>query len=348
MSVTDPSLPLAHVDPIQHAWAHRKWSWADEQGWLKLLHIPYACLRVGWTKDPANPLWEPSGWETPNGVGAPSVVKYGGYYYMIYVGNGGVTGPGGSQIGIRRSTNKTSWTPSADNPIIRIGDQAWMNNYLHYPYLTVNPVSGLFELWFTGMNVAGVWAIGYASCPLTSDPMVRANWTLYAGNPVETSGHTLAGMVKVGNVYYMVTGPVAATSLHLRFSSSPTGPFTYYGQILGLGSAGQWDDAYVYFSTLFWNLGIYYLLYSGMRAGGNYEIGMALAGSDGTSYVKLFNNLGNPVLGRGAAGAWDATHVVSPSLIMEDKSFFMWYVGYGAVAGVSRYRIGLAKLNLDF
>lgn len=71
----------------------------------------------------------------------------------------------------------------------------------------VDTNAGLYKMWYTGG-----WTnpgLGYATCPITSDPTVGANWTKYAGNPVLGQGGSgVAGfasgnnVIKVGATYY--------------------------------------------------------------------------------------------------------------------------------------------------
>jgi len=331
---------LTNVTANQH---HRKWAWADEQTWSRMYHLPYACLETGWDRqNNGNPVLTPAGWEAPAGVACPTVVKCNSYYYMIYTGNAGRLN---AKFGIARSTDKITWTKSSDNPILR-NDATWESYGLYYPYLVVDNKEGLYRLWYTGcQNLAPTYpfGIGYAYCPLTSDPMVRANWTKYAGNPILMNYCTM-GALKLGKVVYLLTSPNMSgiDGIHMHFSKDGT-TLTYFGRVMTLGSAGQWDDYSTFYSTVFWNLGIFYLIYAGRRSGVEFKLGLSLAGSDGTSYSKLFGNLGNPFFGWGASGKFDQSSVFGPSLMMENKSFWMWYTGY-----YTDYRIGLAKLDLDY
>jgi hypothetical protein len=317
---------------------HRKWSWADEQSWNAAFNVPMATLG-GWTKYAGNPVLGPTElWEGTALMG-PTVVKYNNIYYMVYAGN--VASP---QLGIASSTDKVTWTKSPNNPIISNGFPAWKTNWVSYPHLIIDITNNVYRLYMTGYNGA-VYRGGTATCPLSADPMVITNWTEDAGNPVETSGDFMGGALKIGNIWYMLTQPVAFNLFRLRFSNSPTGPWTLYGTVMSVGAAGQWDDSEISNAHSFWSLGNFYLFYTGRRVGIAQKVGVACAGLDGIAYQKLFGNLGNPIITVGAAGQWDQTNVYAGAVMMEDESFYMWYWAYDAA--LTKFQIGLATLNLS-
>lgn len=342
MSVKDPPLPLVHLEPIQHAWAHREWGWADEQTWSRLYHIPMG-KGVGpsaWTRqNSGDPVLSPTvaAWDSKS-VSYPSVVKIGSTYYMAYTGESPTANS--QRIGIAKSTDKINWTKSGDNPIITVSVSGWKDQRVNAPNLVVDYVDNLLKMWYWGQDTGGAsYGIGYAYCSLDNDPMVGANWTDYASNPVISNVYNPYGVLRLGGAYYMMVNGGNCLDLYV---SGDGLSWTKVDTVINLGSAGAWDDTYINYATLFWNIGVFYLLYAGWHTA--YQIGMAVSSGDGTTYKKLFNDLGNPVFTKGASGKFDQTHVFSPTLIMEDKSFWMWYVGGDG----TNYEIGLAKLDLDY
>jgi hypothetical protein len=93
--------------------------------------------------------------------------------------------------------------------------------------------------------------------------------------------------------------------------------------VLDLGASGEWDDYYVYASSVLFEDGIHKMWYSG-HDGSNWRIGYATS-PDGIVWTKYE---GNPVLNLGAPGAWDDYDVYSPSVLYEDGTYKMWYSGY--------------------
>jgi hypothetical protein len=341
--VLEHILPMKHkhadlvgVLPDQH---HRQWGWADEQTWSKLYHIPLAFGSGCFTKlNGGNPVLVGSAsWET--NVAHPSVVKLGNYYYLAYVG---WSAGGASQIGIARSTDKINWTKSSDNPIIR-NDQTWKANGIAYMSMMIDRKWGYFIIFYDGRDSVPNRRLGYATCPVTSDPLVRANWTDYSGNPVYDLGanscYGAFGAMKLGGAYYLIVGNLSTSVLRLILSPNRNN-WTLYGDVDTLGASGSWDDYGHAYPTCFWNLGVFYLVYAGQRSTTKYQFGLELALGDGSSFTKLWGNKANPIFSHDAG----ATDTISPSLMMEGQSFYMWYCSY-ATGTPSIY---LAKLDLDY
>jgi hypothetical protein len=89
------------------------------------------------------------------------------------------------------------WTRAAGNPILS-PSAAWETTAVFEP--TVLYDADTWKMWYTGG-----WstpAIGYATCPGTSDPTVAANWTKYGGNPVIATYAARGTVVKVGGLFY--------------------------------------------------------------------------------------------------------------------------------------------------
>jgi beta-1,2-mannobiose phosphorylase / 1,2-beta-oligomannan phosphorylase len=91
--------------------------------WESILRIGYATSPDGisWTRWGANPILDVTAgaWDSVS-VTAPWVVQVGGTYHLWYHGaNCGTCG--GEQIGHAVSSNGTSWTKDADNPVLRLG-----------------------------------------------------------------------------------------------------------------------------------------------------------------------------------------------------------------------------------
>lgn len=71
-------------------------------------------------------------------------------------------------------------------------------------------------------------------------------------------------------------------------------------------------------------------------AGGTYQIGIAATGGSGDT--RLVRALVAPLLGEGAAGAWDDDHVKDPFVLYDAGTWKMWYSGHDG----SKYQIGYA------
>lgn len=93
--------------------------------------------------------------------------------------------------------------------------------------------------------------------------------------------------------------------------------------ILTLGAAGAWDDYYIEAHSLV-RIGNKWRLYYGGYDGTNWRIGFAEASHIEGPYTKY---AGNPVLDKGAAGAWDDYCVADPHVIWFRGKFHIYYAG---------------------
>ena len=303
---------------------HRKWSWADESAFSKVVPIPLGKP----SKYANNPILSPrvGKWDSQQ-LSILSVVRYGNYYYLMYAGRSAAVN---YQGGIARASFANfpyTWT-RFDNPIIPIEAGEWDDVYIIESKTVVDFDDNLFKTWYVGANGAsgqGGRGLGLTTCPLTSDPTNPANWTKYAGNPVfdPVDFYAINGILKLGNLYYMIW---QYDGVHnFRCASSDDGiNWTDRGKV-GISQGGTgWEQNNVGYATLFWNLGLTYCFYSGQDSAVKWRVGMAVAGNDLLSYNKFF---GNPVIDLGVGGSWDDNRVFKPALIMVDGVFYIFYTG---------------------
>lgn len=103
------------------------------------------------------------------------------------------------------------------------GSVTWEQNAMQEPNVLVE--ASQYSMWYSGGWAAE--AIGYASCPIVSDPTVTANWTKYASNPVLGGGGSglasvtgRSNVLKVGSIYYCYfCKPVINSDLFVRTST---------------------------------------------------------------------------------------------------------------------------------
>jgi len=99
---------------------------------------------VSWTKSGSNPVIEDS-----QGAEVWGVIKVGSTYYAYFEGTGGT----GREIGVATSTNLTSWTKDANNPILTTGrfcPFAFKHENFYYlivPHYTYDDAHVEFELY---------------------------------------------------------------------------------------------------------------------------------------------------------------------------------------------------------
>ena len=112
-------------------------------------------------------------------VCGPRIFYQNGTYYLFFNGGQGTTYEAApSSIGVATSTDLTTWTQSAANPILTPGSSgAWDAKQLFRPF--VFEWQGTDYLFYNAANAAGEEQIGYATASSPAGP-----WTNYASNPV--------------------------------------------------------------------------------------------------------------------------------------------------------------------
>ena len=107
--------------------------------------------------------------------------------------------------------------------------------------------------------------------------------------------------------------------------------FIKKGVVVPIGASGDFDDEHVYYSSVLYRSGRFFLYYSG-HDGSNIRLGLAIS-KDGVTFVKK-----GVVVPLGASGDFDDVGVYNPSVLYRSGRFFLYYGGYDG----SNYRLGLA------
>jgi hypothetical protein len=159
----------------------------------------------------------------------PSLLYYGGYYYVAY--SYAAIGYGNWSIRMASSTDFLDWI---DMGIVLIANETWEGLELEAggvcaPFLYYE--AGIFYMFYQGQG--GSWAIGLAT---TTDINDTESWVKYSGNPIITGVGAPAydpAVLKVGTGYYMyyksgigvVPGIFLATSANLySWANYPSNP----------------------------------------------------------------------------------------------------------------------------
>jgi len=325
---TKTGIPDAH---------HRKWSWADEQGWNRHFILPHAFQR-GWTKvGKMFGIGAAGEWDA-GGVSHPCVIKIGDTYYIYHSGMDGGFWNG---VGVYITTNPENPASYVDKGQIWTKpagvDHAAIPSVIYDVYET-DP-SKVYKGWFwtyDGTYGHRLWHT-YSDDPITGWATPIAVYKLLGIGCV---------CMKWGKLYVGV-GPDGNNDLHIYISRAPDSGWVDLGVKLTRGGVGAWDEQMVRYAAIQYILGCYYVFYTGMDAVGTNWDGIGMA-SDASyaglgSYNKFTGNKYNPILGLGAAGEWDADSVLAPSVLQVGKTFYMWYGGRSEAAW-SASAIGLAKI----
>ncbi len=280
---------------------------------------------------PGNSAWRsPQSPNTPGdwdgyGIYAPTVISDSGVLKMWYSGSDfNNTG----RIGYAESDDGILWTRSASNPVLDVGAPGeWDSFGIGQP--SIIKQGGLYQMWYFGVDDFDIKQIGYATSTNGVD------WNKYAGNPVLTVGAPGAwDETEVGGPRVLFDGATYHLWYHgyngsccdsIGYATSPDGVnWTKYAgnPVFGPGEPGQWDEAYVFFTSVLTDTGLLRMWYS---------VGSP---SDGIGYVTSTNGitwtrfLPGPVLPRGNAGEWDENYIFAPTVIQDGGLYRMWYTGY--------------------
>lgn len=182
-----------------------------------------------------------------NYVEVASAWKEGSVWYMLYRSN---EWGGSKAIGLATSTDGTTWTKEATNPVITHTDiGAWCTGDID-PWGIIK-VGSTYYLWVNDVN-----EIPRQSGLMTSTDLI--NWTPDVNNPIFDNGRYCGTPIKYDGNYYMfmpytpldnIRGAnPAAYRIELYRDSDPRFLATsreYLGNVMLGGEDGEWDDDYL-------------------------------------------------------------------------------------------------------
>ena len=304
---------------------HRKWSFADEESGFHDIRLP-----IGPWTDAGNVLTVDAGqWDSLSVTNPSALVRSRGLWYLFYAGSNDLTGSGLYKVGVAISTDKgVTWVKGANNPIIT----APVNYTAQFVSVVYDEDEDKYKMWTNTYEYVGGANknVYYQECDGADDPTDGANW----GSPTICTGLTNfffgfnVNKIAAGQFYY---GNFRDTNNQVVAAYSSNGiAWTIIGTIVLKGAGGTWDDFVTAYASLFWNMGVWYIVYSG-HDGSRYRIGMSTS-ADGLTYAKHWYNGGliiptsSPVSSR-----W-------PTIVRWDKDYQM-YVGYynGTIWSIRKY-----------
>jgi len=276
--VTDPTV-------ISATGLYKMWYMGKDDGGVGSIGYAMSTNGITWTKYAGNPVitGTAGSWDA-NAVGSGDVVFDGATYRMWYTGidDGGV-----SAIGYATSTNGITWTKYAGNPVLTGTVGSW-DSVASCPCVISD--TGLYKMWYTGMDDGGIYGIGYA----TSTNGI--SWTKYAGNPVVVTGTVGSWESQVlcpdvildGATYRMwYTGQDAHGGQRIGYATSPDGVSwtkSSSNPVLNSGLLGGWETWKVRVPSVLLEGDTYRMWYAG-----NTQIGYASPGSYTTPGTLVFH-----------------------------------------------------------
>lgn len=129
---------------------------------------------VTWSKNPGNPVLNPSPGQWDQMIMTTRVIFAGGEYKMWYTGmDAGNVG----RIGYATSLDGLAWSKHPGNPVLDVGGAgAWDEATVGIPSVIYNGTG--YEMWYAGQDASSVFRIGYATSP------DGFTWTPYPSNPI--------------------------------------------------------------------------------------------------------------------------------------------------------------------
>ena len=192
------------------------------------------------------------------------------------------------------------------------------------------------------------WMFFSAIIVLTLVPgvgMTQINWEKYPANPVLDLGtegswddaHVSHPSVLFdGSEYHVWYVGDHGSQRGIGYARSMDGAVweRYPGNpVLQDGIGDAWDGDFVSQPSVLYDGTQYHMWYTGYD-GTHTRIGYATS-ADGVVWNK---HASNPVLDLGDSGSWDAVGVSSPTVLLENSTYHMWYTGYDG----TNMRIGYA------
>ncbi len=304
-----------------------------------------------WGKYSGNPVFSSSGsgaWDDPL-IGS-SVLKDDSEpvdkYKMWYVGGETVAGEGMS-IGYATSSDGANWVPYPSNPVMTHGNTWDMNGFSG---INVIKDGSTYKLWYEGVDNNGVNQIGYAT---SSDGI---NWTPYQNNPVfspDVNGSWddddvgNPWIIKEGSSYKMwYWGDNQQTDIDQIGLATSNDGITWQrsenSAVLAPNPAIVWENGEgVGTPKVTRNASGYIMAYHAADQSGTIRIGLATS-SDGATWIKSNNN---PILNIGIGTDWDGVSIVTASLIEDDSTFKLWFMGVDSAGTI---KVGLATPRISF
>ncbi|MFA5872384.1 MAG: hypothetical protein WC832_00310 [Anaerolineales bacterium] len=272
-----------------------------------------------WRRHPENPILRPTpGSWAGEWIANESIIQVGDEYLMYLDGKNGPV----ERIGVARARvaefDGLNWKEYPNNPVLDIGPGGYDHSSVLDP--SVIWFKGQLLMYYTGLGgppdriCLAFSADGY-------------NWEKSAHNPI-LNGRCPHAVLKDGTLYlfylvynedggYDVRLATSADGIHYERSSKKP--------ILPRGREGDWDWFSIVTTRIYFENGLYQMLYAGDSERVDEPRGIGLALSNDLVNWRKFS--GNPIFLTGEPGSWDSEAIWCPWILRFGTTYWMYYCG---------------------
>ncbi len=281
----------------------------------------------------------------------PDLLRIGDTYHLYFRGQQS----GHDRIGIARRPverfDGVTWE-IRDDPVIDVGAEGSPDE-LHALDPATVLVDGTIFLYYSAVSPTCSRSV----CLATSRDGIA--FEKYPRNPVLIGGGPEI-VYRKGTfyLYYWKKRP-GRRGFQIHLSISKDG-FSFreaeQAPVLPAGKYGEWDSHTVETPRIFFESGLYYMVYCGSDRYDDYPAAAGLAVSHDLVEWKKYP--GNPIFTRGPAGSWDEGALWFTTVERIGGRYYLWYEGYGGGTARSepygsylkegRSQIGLATLDAPY
>jgi predicted GH43/DUF377 family glycosyl hydrolase len=272
-----------------------------------------------WRRHPSNPILKPTpGTWSGEWIANETIIQVGDEFLMFLDGKMGPV----ERIGIAHAKvsnfDGVNWEEYEGNPILDIGP----GGYDHVSVLDPSVLWFGDKLW---MYYTGLGGPPDRICLALSND--GYHWDKHLENPI-LNGRCPHALIKDGvlHLFYLVYNEDGGYDVRLATSTNGLN-FERHSKkpILPRGKEGEWDSFSIVTTRIYFEDGMYQMLYSGdnERVDEPRGIGIALS-RDLVNWEKF---PGNPVFLPGKPGSWDSEAIWCPWIVRRNHEYWMYYCG---------------------
>lgn len=269
---------------------------------------------------------------------AEDITRVGDTYWLLY------TSGSPTRLSIASSASPDGpWTPYSGNPILTSGSLAWESTYTNGGSIIAH--GGTFYLFYCDDLAGGAVSVATAAA-------ITGPYTKHGSILVDVGAAGAWDSLRVQEPHVII-GPdgtwimayMAETTDYqqgrsekcgIATATNPLGPWTKSpnNPVLPFGAPGSWDQGGTADPSIYYENGVYWMLYSGLSLNGGtpWALGLAYATDVDGPWTRI---PGNPILSGTGGGDWDAGSVWRGSIYYENGVYHMPYGGFGGSLGTN-------------